>query len=209
MSSVNLKDQEYLLSRGYTVDLIKSEPICSFDRGPISYGLIDLEIVNPVIGFISHSPSGHLIGITTRRVEEKEYRWFQSPKALHLPIFYATKDDHEKLFETGDLILSEGVFDRVALKRAFPDRAVYARLTKGTGNQLVHYLKRYAKRLWLAFDMDEPGQKATERTEKKLKDHMDVNSIDFAANDPAKLLERVGLGRFRELTERQITPQEI
>lgn len=157
------------------------------------------------IGWPCFSQAGKLFGLQIREVQEKKYRWFQMPGCGHLPIIYATRDDYNILYESGKVILTEGIFDRIAIKRLFPMRAVMARLSKGVGNQLELFLRRYANQVITAFDTDEAGLKATDKTSKRLIEGPEVCKLSFPYKDPASALEQLGPATLKKLLARQLT----
>lgn len=201
---------QFLLSRSYSDDLITSEPItCVTEMSPLKVEDVEVTTNVPLIAWVCRSMSGALIGVQTRHVDKHEYRWFQAPKAHHLPIVYATEADHTILFESGKMVMTEGIFDRAAIKRVLPDYAVYARLSKGIAKQLLTYVERYGKTLFLAFDNDEPGERATELALKRLEGKLDVHRLVYPAKDPSQLIESRGLLKTRTLIERQVRTLEI
>lgn len=194
--------KRYLLSRGYVDQMIEHEPVCTIGAG----GLAQLQNreMDGWIGWESFSMGGARIGVQTKNSQESAYRWFQAEDAQHLPIIYATVEDYQILWQTGEVILVEGIFDRVAIKRAFPEKAVIARLSKSVAKQLEVFLKRYARTVWLAMDMDEPGREGAEQAVKRLKNGIVVERLTYPAKDPAKLLENKGVEKVRELLEKQM-----
>lgn len=195
---------EYLLSRGYTEEMAKKEPIESLPTGLFEEDGIKFKPEEPVIMWRCYATSGQLIGLQTRRTDIKEYRWFLHPKSPHLPIIYGTDEDFDLLYQSGTMILTEGCFDRAAVKRALPDKAVFGRLSKGAGLQLTHFLRRYAKTLFLAFDMDEKGQAGGEKAEQRLRDKVETHTLKYPAKDPAEFLKKAGIGKVRDTLSRQI-----
>jgi hypothetical protein len=187
------EDWAYLHSRGYTDEMIRVEPVYSQTDG---------------IYWEAYSMSGQHTG-TQIRTRDGKYYWRRDEKAQHLPILYGTTDDHEKLYQTGKMILVEGIFDRAAIKRCFPDRAVYARLSRGVAKHLLRLIERYATTLWTAFDQDEAGTKATLETEKKLGDRLQVHQLHFPAKDPSALFARSGERRTREILRKQLDALEF
>lgn len=184
----------YLRSRGYTDALIQEEELYSVGPGKhrvvgTSHGFgLDFSAVV----FRCLVPSGALSGIhLASYAGEKRYEWRKGSKPW-LPICYGSVADWVRLDETGELILVEGVFDRIVLKRCFPDLAVVARLSKSAA-QVEWVLKRYAKRLWLAFDQDEAGETGARRLTWRVKDEMTVNRLRVLGKDPAEHAERYGL----------------
>jgi len=152
--------------------------------------------------------SGQFLGVQTRQIEEKAYRWFQGPDTHHLPILYGTPEDFEILYRTKKLVLAEGPFDRKAVKLALPDHAVLARLSKGVGKQIIHFIRRYADHIWLAFDMDEPGRQAIKETKEKLADRT-ITELEFPRKDPSKVFEDKGLPFLRNLLQKQIARSDF
>lgn len=186
---------DYLLRRGYTPELLGVEPVFSVQEAFVLEG-VNLSQAVGWVAWVCRSMAGTLIGIQTRSVPEKAYRWLQAPGAGYLPIIYGLPEDYEKLWVQGEAILVEGIFDRVAMKRCFPDMAVFARLSKGVSRQMEWFFRRYAKRLWLAFDMDEAGEKATKQAYGRMGE-VELVRLQIAAKDPSKLLESRGLEKAR------------
>lgn len=194
----------YLYDRGYIPALLQKEGVQIGENELIKLHGVEIEASTPRIIWTARSMSGQVIGVQTREIHEHKYRWYQAPKAQHLPIIYATEEDHQRLYDTGEMILTEGAFDRIALHRCFPEIAVYARLSKGAANQLATFIRRYVKKLWLVFDNDDPGRKASQTTEKQLSSHLDVRVLNMPAKDPSELFRRRGLHWTREHFRRQM-----
>jgi len=198
------EDQEYLLSRGYTEESIAEEQIFSTREGKHSWGDHEIYLDEPGILWVVRSASGKVIGTQYRSSQSSTYRWMQNDGAAHLPLLYGTKGDHQIFFDEGAAILVEGIFDRIVLKRAVPDYAVFARLSKGVARQSIQYLTRHGKFIVLAFDSDAPGRKATEDAKKMLKDKMDLGELRFPAKDPSKCWTKVGEGAFQKGVQKQL-----
>ena len=193
---------DFLRSRGYTPDLTRADGVFGVVE---EHNFNDL-VLRDQVGFIAwpvFSMSGQTIGVQTRSIIEKRYRWKQNPETHHLPICFATRQDYQLMWETKECVITEGAFDRAPIKLAFPERAVIARLSKGAANQLAILLSRYCTVLWTAFDNDQPGIDATEATEVKLMSKMTVNKLDFPDHDPSRTLERKGVNGVRELLKKQ------
>jgi len=185
----------YLLRRGYTRDIIRNEGIQTIGPGQ---HFID-ELSSPLstqVGlllFTCKSMSGEIAGIHTASWEKKEYRYFPTVSKAHLPIMYASEEDYNLMYSSQIVVLTEGVFDRVAIKRCVPGVAVFARLSKGTSGYLSILLRRYAKRVILAFDQDAAGKIGTDKAETRIAGGIEVCRLDLPAKDPAHLLETKGL----------------
>jgi hypothetical protein len=205
---LSAEHEQYLISRGYTNKEIFEEPIQTLPPGTHRFDEIEVRSDHPLIAWHCFGMSTQQIGIQTRRTDVKEYRWFLHPKALHLPIIYGSTYDFDKLYSSGTMVLTEGIFDRIAIKRALPHHAVFARLSKGAGLQLTHFIKRYAKTLWLAFDMDSHGESGTEKATAKLTEHLEVHQLRYPAHDPSELLKSKGPIRTAEIIRRQVEALE-
>lgn len=197
----------YLTGRGYTEELLREEGVFGATETTTFHG----RKVKDCAGCLAwpvYSMSGEPIGVQTRELAQKKYRFHQLPHTEHLPLIFGTKEDWDLLWGTGKMILTEGAFDRVAIKRATPDRAVFARMSKGAPNQLRSLIKRYVVHLWTAFDNDEAGEEATQDAETKLKGSTEVSELKFPYKDPAKMLEKRGLKPLRELLQKQLATME-
>jgi len=203
------EQRQYLLSRGYTDQDLKKEKV--FGIGSELTYILDRPIIDCAgcVAWLAVSMSGEPIGVQTREIKEKKYRWHQFDNVEHLPMLYGSEADWDILYSVGSMILTEGPFDRIAVKRALPDRAVFARLSKGTSNQMILLIRRYIKHLWLAFDSDEEGEKATSRSEKLLGEDLNVYRLRFPYHDPSEMLKKRGLEALKSHLERQIGVQSL
>jgi len=156
------------------------------------------------------SMGNSMIGVQTRLLEEKKYRWYQNPEGAHLPIIYGTRWDYDLFFRSKTLILTEGIFDKIAVKRCLPDTACFARLSKGASGQLTIFLKRYCENLYLAFDTDKAGEKGYDTIKKSLGEHLNTFiRLEYPGKDPSDYLERVGESSMRKKFQDQIAAQEF
>jgi len=153
--------------------------------------------------FVARTMSEKVACIHTWDPKLRIYASYRDPDRSYLPTMYGTKQDFHDLYDTGECILVEGVFDRIAMKHCIPGMAVFARLTKGIGPTHEIFLRRYAKQVWLAFDQDIPGKFATTQAFKRLGGikGLDVYEIPYPAKDPAALLEKKGCVRAAEILQ--------
>jgi len=202
---VNSEQVAFLESRGYTSLAIDSEEVFGIpmtgDFQLEGRRIIDCE---GCVGWLARSMSGTPVGVQTRELEEKKYRWHQFDNAEHLPMLYGSPDDWEIMWHTGSMVVTEGPFDRIAMKRALSERAVFARLSKGISNQMLTLVRRYVKHLWLAFDSDEEGDKAVERSEKLLNGDVEVYHLRFPYKDPSEMLSKRGLTALKTHLDTQM-----
>lgn len=195
--------REYLLKRGYSLSLIAEESPESISPGKYKRGNIEIFIDRESILLPVQSLSGRIIAYHAASIKEKDYRTFYDLNHHYLPMSYGCKTDWEIMWKSKQVIIAEGLFDRVALKRAFPERAVLARLTKGVSPPLIRLFNRLCERVWLAFDNDAPGVKSALKAEGRLKS--DVVILEIPYKDPSRFLEVRGVDAVRKHYQRQIT----
>jgi DNA primase len=195
--------REYLHKRGYTDTLISNEGLFDIPKGEFKVRNISGWVENQSVGFPVRSPSGRLVAVATAGVGVREYKAFYDLEHIYAPVCFGTHEDFKLLWESGQTIVVEGLFDRIPVKRAFPDRCVLARLTKGLSPPMIRMFERMATRVWLAMDMDSPGEKASDTAEKKLKGP-DVVRIMMPYKDPGKLYEVRGVDGVRAVFKKQI-----
>lgn len=200
---LNPRQLEYLKSRGYDETWIRKDGVFGVQTAAEEHLGLLLQDQADFIAWPVRTMAGTLVGVQTRAIEEKRYRWKQKPNTRHLPICFGTPDDYEILWKTGEVVLVEGAFDRLAVKQCFPERAVLARLSKGASGQLSILLSRYATVLWTGFDEDDPGRDAADQTELRLGKRMAVNKLGIPAHDMAKLMERKGKAGMRAILQKQ------
>lgn len=204
VSALLLEDVQYLLSRGYSEELLRQEVLLSLEEGISQVEGVRVYVGSPSVGFLVHSMSGELSGVHTASREKHDYRWYQAPGKAYLPILYGSDGDFDLLYRTKELVLVEGVFDRIAMKRVCPEMAVFARLSKGIGPLLETFIRRFATRVWLAFDNDPAGKLGTGKAQKRLGSGVETAVLSFPINDPAALLKKYGLLRSKEIINRQM-----
>jgi len=180
-----LADVFYMKERGYLPQNIQEESslLVSLEPGEHELHGVSFRLEVPSIAFHCKSMSGATVGINTAGRGIKDYKFFQHADGRHLPIMYATEKDRNTLYETREMIVVEGVWDRIAIKRALPEWAVFARLSKGVGGQFETMIKRFAHLVWLCFDQDTAGFKGTEMAKKKLT-NVEIYEIRYAYKDP-------------------------
>lgn len=191
---------KYLYSRGYEAVDLEKEEITYLGNGRIQIDSLSIETLDPRIAWVCRTPSNSLMGVISRSLKEKRYIWYQGPKPW-LPTYYSSREDRELFLETGVLNLVEGVFDRIAVKKARPKEACYARLTKGMSQSLKYHLKRHCKDLRIIYDEDEPGRDGAIRTENMLRSFMETTQVRLDRKDPGKVLEDLGVEALAGMIE--------
>ncbi len=100
------------------------------------------------------------------------------------------------------LIICEGYMDVIAMHAAGVENAV-ATLGTAITSEHARILKRYTKKVILAYDSDGPGQEATERAMRVLSE-VDLESsvlVINGAKDPDEFITRYGAEKFKKLVE--------
>lgn len=193
---MNFKAFSYLQRRGYTLDWILNEDVRVVEPGRHEIAGLEFGCAESSLVFTCRTMSGALQGLVLAGwgEQEKRYEWRPGP-ARWLPICYAQPDDWERLYRDGELILVEGVFDRIAVKRCFPNKAVIARLSKSVA-AIQWVLRRYTRLLWVAFDRDEEGEKGARRLGYRLadavQDDMTIHRLALRGKDPGEDFETYG-----------------
>jgi len=186
----------HLVNRGYDDALLQEDEPGSIPEGESVVEGIKVWVPGPSAYWVCRSLSGTVSAIHTAGLHQKDYRVYQDHSKPWLPLFYGSRNDSEMLVVGKPVILVEGVYDRVAMKVVLPEYPTFARLTKGVGQPLRLMLMRHAKAVILAFDDDEPGQKATERAVRDL-EGLEVIEFHLSAKDPSEYLKREGREKMR------------
>lgn len=202
---MNAAARHYLEMRGYDDAAIECEPITAVEPGLHRIDGVDVKVGAPSLAFTCASLSGTIAGIHLASYSgAKDYQWRTNPAAPFLPVCYATKGDWLLAWTTREVILVEGVFDRIAVKRALPDRAVVARLSKSVAS-VQWVLRRCCTRVWLALDRDDQGMRGARVAERRLEGlGLEVGTLTFRAKDPAEHLETWGLRSLKGALETQL-----
>lgn len=188
--------------------LVEEEGFFDLEPGNFEVEGIKGWVEHQSVGVVLRSFSGRVSGIQTIGVNVRDYRTYYDPSHMYLPVFYGTPADLDVLWGTGECVLCEGIFDRIAIKRAFPAYSVLARLTKGLSPPILRLFERSLRRLWVCFDMDGPGERASEKAERRVK-HVEVIRLGFSAKDPGELYEKRGVAGVRAAFERQFRTMGI
>lgn len=194
---------DYLRERGYTDQYLAMDQPFAIQGDYMEVEGRRIKDCDGHLAWMCRSMGNTRIGIQTRDLTQKYYRWHQFDDTEHLAPVFAAQEDWKILWSHGSVILTEGIFDRLAIKRALPKTAVIARLSKGVPPQLKRLLMRYAKTVWTAFDLDDPGEEATARTQKVLAG-LDIWQLTFPFKDLSEMLAKRGLPAVKACLERQI-----
>jgi DNA primase len=149
---------------------------------------------------------GRVIAFGGRAMEQAEPKYINSPesplytKGRH---FYGLNRARDFIRREGYAVLVEGYFDFIALWNA-GFQAVAASLGTALTREQAQLLRRYTQKVFIAFDADEAGQKASVRSFGIFLDaDMDVRVITLPDGcDPDDCLRRYGRDVFAEAIQR-------
>lgn len=187
----------YLLSKGYEKEEIRSAFLAGvsqktgnlFDyfRNRIMFPIFDL--------------SGNVIAFGGRIIGEGEPKYLNSSDT---PVFKKSRNlyalNHAKNNTDSSLILCEGYMDVVSLQQADFINAVATLGTALTSEQ-TRIISRYADTVYLCYDSDEAGKRATKRAIDMLGEvglKVKVVTVD-GAKDPDEYIKKYGKSSFEKL----------
>ena len=148
---------------------------------------------------------GRAIGFGGRVMDDSLPKYINSPESLvyrKSEVLFGLDLAKKGMREQGSAIIVEGYFDHLALYRAGYTNVV---ATCGTAltPQHLKLLRRYAERVYMLFDGDEAGRKATLRSmELFLEEGFPARVIEMpAGDDPDTFIKREGGAAFAPLLE--------
>ncbi|MEO8033991.1 MAG: DNA primase [Acidobacteriota bacterium] len=150
-----------------------------------------------------HSETGSLVGFGGRTLDGSDPKYLNSPeselfnKSRLLYNLHRAKDAMRKIERA---ILVEGYFDAIAIDHAGVPGVVASMGTSLTAGQ-ASLLRRYARRVVIAYDGDEAGRGATLRAAPiLLAAGLEVSALDLhGEKDPDSLIEKEGVDGFLEV----------
>ena len=150
-----------------------------------------------------HSETGALAGFGGRALDGSEPKYLNSPeseifnKSRLLYNLHRAKDAMRRIDRA---ILVEGYFDAIAIDHAGVPGVVASMGTSLTTGQ-ASLLRRYTRRVVIAYDGDDAGRSATLRAAPiLLSAGLNVETLDLLGEkDPDALVQRYGVDRFLEV----------
>lgn len=185
-----------LMAQGFTLDeLIKAGLVVQKDKH--YYDMFRERVMYPIINV-----SGKVLAFGGRVLKDVQPKYLNTSDTpvfnKHRGVYAANLLRQEK--KLGRVLLVEGYMDVIALRRHGIE-GVVAALGTGLTEEQAGLIKRYAPEVWLAYDGDEPGQKAIERAIPICrKCGLTVKVLMFSAGeDPDETIARVGREGFLAL----------
>lgn len=207
---------KYLTGEGFTREEIKEGFLCGISQKGSYFDIFRNRIMIPIIDL-----QGNIVAFGGRVMDDSKPKYLNSSdtpvfkKSKHLfAMNYAKsavmgdRGNEEKVSGaaitdmTGKLILCEGYMDVIAMHQAGFTNAV---ATLGTAITPEHarYVSRYAKTVYLAYDSDGAGKKATQKAINLLSEvGVDAKVINIVgAKDPDEYIKKYGKASFARLLD--------
>ncbi len=187
----------YLMSKGFE----KDEIVKGFLAGVSQKTGKMFDIFRNRIMFPIFDMSGNVIAFGGRIIGDEKPKYINSSDT---PVFKKNRNlyalNHAKSNTDSSLILCEGYMDVVALQQAGFVNAVATLGTALTSEQ-TRIIARYASMVYLCYDSDEAGQRATKRAIDMLGDvgvKVKVVKVE-GAKDPDEYIKKFGRASFEKL----------
>lgn len=186
-----------LLSEGYTVEEIKTAFLCGISKKGNPFDIFRNRIMFPIFDV-----TGEVVAFSGRRLNEADERKYVNTSDT--PIFKKSRVlfglNIAKNTDDGTLILCEGSPDAIAMHQAGFGNAI---ATLGTAITAEHarIIARYAKTVYLAYDIDKAGRRATMKGIDLLNQvGVSTKIIDLGSNekDPDEYIKAHGAEAFRQ-----------
>lgn len=185
-----------LLADGFTVDEMKTAFLCSISKKGNPFDIFRNRIMFPIFDI-----TGEVVAFSGRRLNENDERKYVNTSDT--PIFKKSRVlfglNVAKNTDDGTLILCEGSPDAIAMHQAGFGNAI---ATLGTAITAEHarIIARYAKTVYLAYDIDKAGRKATMKGIDLLNQvGVSTKIIDLGKNekDPDEFIKAHGAEAFK------------
>jgi DNA primase len=150
-----------------------------------------------------HSETGALVGFGGRSLDGGEPKYLNSPESEVFNksrLLYNLHRSRDGMRRIDRAILVEGYFDAIAIDHAGVPGVVASMGTSLTAGQ-ASLLRRFTRRVVIAYDGDDAGRNATLRAAPVLlAAGLDVSALDLLGEkDPDSLIQKHGTDRFMEV----------
>ncbi len=188
---------EHLMSKGFTPFEIRTAFLGGENKNGRLYDMFRNRLMFPVFDV-----NGEVVAFSGRRLNEDDERKYINTSDT--PVFKKSKIlfglNFAKNSEEGKLILCEGAPDAIAMHQAGFDNAI---ATLGTAITPEHarVIARYCRTVYLAYDIDKAGRRATLKGIDLLNQvGVDTKIINLGteAKDPDEYIKKFGAESFRK-----------
>jgi DNA primase len=203
ISQLSDREIEVLLSRGVSEDQIQLFQVGYLNKVLpqgmpkefLSWSKKGLKL-DDVFVFPLTTACGEVQGLQFRHVIRERTGYMDYFLGSCEPCLFGLHQAVKAMWETQSVYLVEGVFDLFPIQRAVP--FVVSTITSYTTQETVRLLKRFVKRVWLGYDMDEPGRKGCSSFQFRYGKDFDVRIVSYprvegkTIKDPGDLWEARG-----------------
>lgn len=186
----------YLMSEGYTQQELKEAFLCGISKYNKPFDMFRGRIIFPII-----DAAGDVVAFGGRIIGDGMPKYLNSSDT---PVFNKRRNlyalNYAKATTDSSLILCEGYMDVVALHQAGFFNAVATLGTAITPEQ-ARVMSRYATKVYICYDSDTAGQRATDKAISLLGDAgLSVKVITMKnAKDPDEYIKKFGKASFEAL----------
>ncbi len=187
---------DHLMAKGFTPLEIKTAFLGGENKKGRLYDIFRNRIMFPVF-----DTNGEVVAFSGRRLNEEDERKYINTSDT--PVFKKSRVlfglNIAKNTESGTLILCEGSPDAIALHQAGFDNAI-ATLGTAITSEHARIIARFCRTVYLAYDIDKAGRKATLKGIDLLNQvGVDTKIINLGteAKDPDEFIKKFGANAFR------------
>lgn len=188
---------KYLSAKGFTDKELDAAFLCRLGQKG-RYDIFRNRIMFPLIDI-----NGDVLGFSARRLNEEDERKYVNTSDT--PAFKKSKFifamNFAKNTTDGSLIMCEGCVDAVALHQAGFGQAVATLGTAITAEQ-ARIIARHAKQVYLAYDIDAAGRKATLKGIELLSQvgvSAKIINLGSSVKDPDEYIKKFGADAFKRV----------
>ncbi len=191
----------FLLSEGFSESDIVLSGVCGKGRNDRVYDLFRHRVMFPIIDL-----RGNVIAFGGRKLEGSDESAPKYVNSSDTPVFKKSRNlfslNYAKNHIKDTLLLAEGYMDVIAINQAGFENVVATLGTALTPEQ-ARLMASYAKKVVIAYDSDEAGQKATHKAISLLSEAgVETRVLKMeGAKDPDEYIQKFGALRFKMLID--------
>jgi DNA primase len=126
---------------------------------------------------------GKPVGLFSRAVETKEFKFYLTQEAKFSGAFFGFWQALSEIYKTSTVFVVEGPFDLMAFRKVYENSL--ATLTAGMSDAQYNLLKFFARNIVTVFDSDKAGRRAAEQARK----WPEIRSMELGFKDPNACLK--------------------
>lgn len=131
------------------------------------------------------------------------YKKFYLEKSKYSAFFFGLPHNLEAIWQEKTVFLTEGIFDMISLGKIKPN--CLSSLTANINEYQILWLKRYAERVILLFDMDKKGKESVDKLKRNLGDEFLVYSISLKNKDVNETVVKSGVKELELLINEKMS----